>query len=58
MLTKIETKKGKKTFIKEKLEEKKSSKISRLELGFLALTLNRTLTHMTSETQLPVTATF
>ena len=34
----------------------------RLELGFLALTLNRTLTltltHMTTETQLPVTATF
>ena len=58
----MKTKKEKKTFIKEKLEEKKSLKISRLELGFLALTLNRTLTqtltHITSETQLPVTATF
>ena len=62
MLTKIKTKKELKTFIEEKLEEKNSPKISRLELGFFALTLNRTLTrtltHMTSETQLPVTATF
>ena len=62
ILTKIKVKKEKKNIYKRKLEEKKSPKISKLELGFLALTLNRTLTrtltHMTSETQLPVTATF
>ena len=54
ILTNIKTKKEKKTFIKEKLEEKKSPKISRLELGFLALTLNRVLFRVRAKNQGPV----
>ena len=58
----MKTKKEKKNIYKKKTGGKKSPKISRLKLGFLALilkrTLTRTLTHMTSERQLPVTATF
>ena len=51
-----------KNIYKRETGEKKSPKTSSPELGFLALSLNRTrtqtLTHMTSEKQLPVTAPF